>query len=85
MKQIYKDEVEDCQECCAYCGTEISSSFDYRGCCGEVHSCQMIQYEGDWYVDGEEIVVLPGCRPLTEEQKDSRNSELQMDVEREAK
>ena len=39
MRQKIKEEdIVDEFEGCAYCGSEIEASFDYKGCCGEVHS-----------------------------------------------
>ena len=80
VKTIFEDEIADELEVCTFCGTEIGSDFNYRGCCGEVRSETLYLL-----VDGEDCLqseVIVKIRPLSDDQKEELENDKKLDLYR---
>lgn len=73
---FFEDEIEDEFEACSYCRERRGGRYS---CCGENHFDLMYQFDSGWYYQ-HEVTILPGCRPLTDEQKDDKAAELAYEI-----
>jgi hypothetical protein len=71
--KYYESQIVEERSVCPHCGSDYDG--DYRGCCGEVHTETLYTFD-----DGEELLesevrILPGDRPLTEDELEAMELE----------
>jgi hypothetical protein len=71
--KIYEDEIQDEFEGCSYCAEPMGSKIS---CCGEIHTATYFDIGDGCYYTADEVTILPGARPLTEEQLWEKEMEM---------
>lgn len=82
LVEIYDEEIVDEYNACVYCGDAARSDFNYRGCCGEVHSELVYILENGEHVRQEDVYIIKGPRPLNDEAKLQLEQDKKLDLYR---
>ena len=77
--KIYEEEIKDEFEGCVYCAEPIGSRMS---CCGENHFTTYYDIGDSCYYSIGEITILPGARPLTDEQLWEKEMERQFECKK---
>ena len=79
MINIYEDEIKDEYEGCVYCADPITSK---HSCCGENHFTTYFDIGDSCCYSIDEVTILPGSRPLTDEQLEELELERQFECKK---